>query len=144
MKHALTSLIGGAVLAGFVTWSAAQTQQPPQDKPPVICNAGICRITVKVNDCGAKGGIDVDPLLMSMKRSGGHPRIIEWTIATPGYVFATPGVWFAPPVPDFQPLPSGQPNVVRMRNTLQTFGTHYYWLEVANCIPVDPFIRNDP
>ena len=142
MKPLPSSLIAGAVLAGFVACASAQPVHPPPPGPPAtICNAGICTIQITVNNCGASGGIKVDPGDLGMPVASG-PAVIHWKIVTPGFVFATDGIRFDPPSPQFRPLPSPQPNEIRMRNDKSATGAFYYFVDVLNCIPVDPFIRN--
>ena len=143
MKHALVSLIGGVALAVVATCGVAQSKRSPPSGPADPCNSGICKIDVTVNNCGAAGGITVNRPFLSMSKTGSS-TVIHWTIVTPGHVFAADGIRFDPAAPDFQRLPGGQPNVIRMKNTKATLGDFYYWVKVANCVPLDPFIRNDP
>ena len=142
MKANLYSSIAGAALAGFVICAAAQpAAHPPPPGPPTICNAGICKIDITVNDCGAIGGIGVNPAYLGMPGTSG-PAVIHWKIVTPGYVFSQDGIKFDPPSPNFVPLPGGPANEVRMRNMKKSTGNFYYFVDVRNCIPVDPFIQN--
>ena len=143
MKSAMVVLLGGAVLAGFATGGAAQSSRVAPSGPASPCNSGVCKIDVTVTDCGAAGGISVNRPLLSMSKKGSS-TVIHCTIVTPGYVFAAGGIRFDPANANFQRLPGGQPNVIRMTNTKAALGDFYYWVEVANCVPLDPWIRNDP
>ena len=141
MKAIPCALIAGAALAGFVACATAQPVHVPPPGPPTICNTGICKIDVTVNDCGASGGIKVDPLILAMAGSAGA-RTIHWKISTPGFVFAPNGIQFSPPDPQFHRLPGGPPNEIRFLNDRTSSGDFYYFVEVRDCIPVDPWIRN--
>ncbi len=141
MKARPYSSIAGAALAGFVACASAQPAHPPPAGPPTICNAGICKIDITVNDCGAIGGIAVAPPYLGMSVASGAATI-HWKIVTPGYVFSQGGIRFDPPSPNFQPLPGGPANEIRMRNLKKSTGNFYYFVDVLNCIPVDPFIQN--
>jgi hypothetical protein len=141
MKPIPYSLIAGAALAGFVACASAQPAHPPPAGPPTICNAGICKIDITVNDCGASGGITVAPAYLGMPVASG-PATIHWRIVTPGYVFEQNGIRFDPPSPNFQRLPGGPANEIRMLDKKTSTGNFYYFVEVRNCIPVDPFIQN--
>ena len=142
MKATRCSSIAGAALAGFVSCVAAQpAAHPPPTGSPTICNSGICKIDITVNDCGAIGGIKVNPDHLGMAGTSG-PAVIHWKIATPGFVFSLDGIRFDPPSPNFQRLPGGPANEVKMRNHKKSTGNFYYFVDVQNCIPVDPFIQN--
>ena len=141
MKPISCSLIAGAALAGLVTCASAQPVHVPPAGPPTICNPGICRIAVTVNDCGASGGIIVDPPYVAMPGTSG-PAVIHWKIVTPGFVFAAGGIRFDPAQSQFHQLPAGPADEIRMRNDRTSRGDFYYFVEVRDCIPVDPWIRN--
>ena len=142
MKAILYSSIAGAALAGFAACAAAQSAaHPPPPGPPTICNAGICKIDITVTNCGAIGGITVAPANLGMSVASG-PAVIHWKIVTPGFVFSQDGIKFDPLSTNFVPLPGGPANEVRMRNMKRSTGDFYYFVDVLNCIPVDPFIQN--
>ena len=143
MKAMSCSLIAGATLAGLIgcTPGLCQPTHPPPGGPPTICNAGLCEISVTVNDCGAIGGIAVSPSYLGMPMAGGA-AVIHWKIITPGFVFSSGGIRFDPPNTNFVLLPGGPANAVRMRNMKRGTGDFYYFVDVLNCIPVDPFIQN--
>ena len=91
MKATRCSSIAGAALAGFVSCVAAQpAAHPPPTGSPTICNSGICKIDITVNDCGAIGGIKVNPDHLGMAGTSG-PAVIHWKIVTPGFSFSPDG-----------------------------------------------------
>jgi len=135
-------LIAGLVLSGIGSGAFAQPQHQPPTVPPVPCNAGICNIEVKVNTCGAKDGISVQPQFLSMAASGSS-TIIHWKIVTPGHVFAPNGIVFDPATSQFHRLPGTPPNEIRMRNDKSTQGNFYYYVDVQDCVRVDPWIQNN-
>ena len=143
MKAILNSFIVGAALAGLLGCASVsgQTLHRPPAGQPTLCNAGVCEITVTVNDCGAIGGIVVSPAYLSTSLTSG-PAVIHWKIVTSGHTFSTGGIKFDPPSANFVPLPGGPSNEIRMRNIKKATGDFYYSVDVVNCIPVDPFIQN--
>ncbi|MBK9608919.1 MAG: hypothetical protein IPO58_21735 [Betaproteobacteria bacterium] len=141
MKPLSYKWIAAAVLTGFAVTAQAQSAHTPPSGPPTVCNAGICKIDVTVKDCGASGGITVAPAYLRTPMGSGS-AVIHWKIVTPGYVFAQGGIRFDPPNANFQQLPGGPANEIRMRNNKKSTGNFYYFVDVLNCIPVDPFIEN--
>src|SRR5260221_8920364 len=115
MKPVSPWLVAGVALAGIVNCASAQPAHPKPTGPPVLCNTGICKIEVKVNDCGTSGGITVNPPFLSLP-GGPTPVILHWTIVPPTFKFAPDGIRFDPPNPQFHPLPGGPANQFRMRN----------------------------
>jgi hypothetical protein len=137
MKTVFYSFVAGVAVVGVATHVFAQPSRPPG--PPVACSTpGVCRIAIRVDSCGQKGGISVTPPVMSIAR----PAIIEWTITTSGYVFAPNGISFSSPGAQFHRLPGTPPNVIRMRNDHTSLGDFYYYVDVLHCVPVDPWVIN--
>src|SRR5262249_16838751 len=137
MKTVFCSFVASAVVAGFATCVLAQPARPPG--PPVACTTpGVCRIQIRVDDCGQKGGISVTPAVMSMAR----PAIIDRTITTSGHVFAPNGISFGSAGAQFHVLTGTPPNVIRMRNDHTSLGDFYYYVDVLHCVPVDPWVIN--
>jgi len=143
MKLKPCSLIAGATLAGFAACASAQQlpAHPPPSGPPTVCNAGICKIDITVTNCDASGGITVAPPYLRTPVASGS-AVIHWKIVTPGFVFSRDGIRFDPPNANFQLLPGGPANEIRMRNSKTSTGNFYYFVDVLDCIPVDPFIEN--
>jgi hypothetical protein len=134
-------LLAGAALAGLVACASVEAAPTPPSANPPVCNAGVCKVEITVADCGASGGITVNPAEFAMP-TGSGPAVVHWKILTPGHVFAPEGIRFDPPTAQFQRLPGGPANEIRMRNDRSARGDFHYSVDVRNCVPVDPFIRN--
>jgi hypothetical protein len=109
------------------------------------CNQGVCKAEVTVQSCKpAKMSVLPDPISVPA------PNNIEWTIATPDYVFTTDGI-----VVDgkgFTPQPgvtgNGTKYIVHDDHTDRRKGIKYAvrvkrQSDGTVCDPYDPFINND-
>jgi len=74
-------VVGGvAAVAAIVIVAVVLSHKSP-------CNAGVCKVTVTVQDC-AGGGITASPDPVKVPTANN----IEWTIDTDGFLFTTTGI----------------------------------------------------
>ena len=74
-------VVGGVVaVAAIVIVAVVLSHKSP-------CNAGVCKVTVTVQDC-AGGGITASPDPVKVPTANN----IEWTIDTDGFLFTTTGI----------------------------------------------------
>jgi len=139
------SRVGQIFLAGCCSVLVGACACPGPSPQAGPCNQGVCKAEVTVKSC-EKGEMTVapDPIDVS------GPNNIEWTIATPGYVFTKDGIVIrgcgftdSPGVTG-----NGRKFIVHDDHTDKRSAIKYIVRvtrvsDGASCAPYDPFINNN-
>ena len=129
------------VLSAIVSLTACMMQPGLMTRTGTVCNDAVCKIAVKVLDCG-RGTYDVDlpdVIILSAKK-------IEWTLSQDEYEFPLDGISI--PSSDFvREGPTGSGKKFTVMDRHEEHGTFKYTIRVKNrngtaCRPLDPTISN--